>query len=347
MLKKPPSTDEIELSVFGRGYGECLVISCGSNEFVVVDSFVNKETGNPIALDYLDAMSIDATAIKQVVLTHWHQDHITGIANILQTASPDAKLVISPIIQREKFNEYMTIGVLEENESTTEFAKIMKFMVENRSRIIVPTPNRLIYPYSANDVEIFTLSPNDADLFEYINSIDLPDEQRKTIYSFPESNILSIVMLIKFGNDGVLLGSDLETTTDVNSGWKGLVNSYYHSENKPSLIKIPHHGSINAHYDDLWTMVLKDKPLSVLTVFNKGRKLPAEGDIDRIKNLSRRLFIVGDQTKRSKEIERKAKKIMKDVTIVAIPNRIGLTRFRRSANALEWRVEKFGAVSCF
>ena len=112
-IQKSPGINEIELSVFGRGYGECLVISCGSKEFIVVDSFKNSETGNPIALDYLETMGISSNAIKQIVLTHWHQDHITGISEILQKASPDAKLVISPIIKKEKFYEYISIGLKE------------------------------------------------------------------------------------------------------------------------------------------------------------------------------------------------------------------------------------------
>ena len=40
--QKTPDINEIELSVFGRGFGECIVISCGLNEYIVVDSFISK-----------------------------------------------------------------------------------------------------------------------------------------------------------------------------------------------------------------------------------------------------------------------------------------------------------------
>jgi len=283
-LRKPPKTDEIELSVFGRGFGDCLIVSCGHNEFLVVDSFINNETGNPIALDYMEAMGFSSGAIKQVVLTHWHQDHITGISNILQEASHEAKLVISPIIQQEKFLEYIAIGLKEKVESTAEFGKVIDFIKKNSSRVIVPITDKIIFPYKENDIEVYTLSPNDVDLYEYIAAIMLPDERRKTSYSFPESNNLSIVMLVKFGTDGILLGSDLENAANINSGWKKLVSSYRYN-NRPSLVKIPHHGSSDAHNDDLWENILCDKPLSVVTVFNKSVPLPKNSDIDRLRNI--------------------------------------------------------------
>jgi hypothetical protein len=343
-IQKPPKNNEIELSVFGRGFGECLVASCGLNEFVIVDSFINNETGNPIALDYMNAIGLSSVAIKQVVLTHWHQDHITGIAEVLRNASPNAKLVVSPIIQKEKFLKYMTIGINEKVESTAEFGKVIDFMKNNKGRIIVPGPNRLVFPYKESGVEIYALSPNDSDLIEYIDAIMMPDEQRKTSYSFPESNSLSIVMLIKFGSDGILLGGDLENTRNSNSGWKGLVSNYYHTDNKPSLIKIPHHGSSGAHNDDLWNSILNDKPLSVLTVFNKSVKLPKDDDINRIKALSQSLFIVGKRAAKNRVLEKKAKAHLPNVKITSIPTKIGLSRFRRAIDKNEWDVEIFGSA---
>ena len=153
-------------------------------------------------------------------------------------------------------------------------------------------------------------------------------------------------MLIKFGTDGVLLGSDLENLTSINSGWKRLVSDYYHTYNKPSLIKIPHHGSFNAHNDDLWKNILREKPLSVLTVFNKSTKLPKDSDVDRIKNLSQSLFIVGERNMRKiddKDFEKQVKKFP-NVKIASVPTKIGLARFRRSIDECEWNIEMFGSA---
>ena len=139
--RKPLADNELEITVFGKGYGECLLVSCGSNEFIVIDSFVNNYTKRPIALDYLDAIGLDSKQIKQIVMTHWHKDHIDGISDILKVASSEAKLVISPIIKIEKFLKYIAIGINEKVESTTEFNKVLGFMKRNLRRIVIPSPN--------------------------------------------------------------------------------------------------------------------------------------------------------------------------------------------------------------
>ena len=190
------------------------------------------------------------------------------------------------------------------------------------------------------------MSPNDADLIEYINALAMPDDRRKTAYSFPKDNSLSVVMLIKFGTDGVILGSDLENTTSLQSGWKGVVSNYY-SNNKPSLIKIPHHGSSNAHNDDLWDRILVYKPFSVLTVFNNSN-LPRDEDIQRISSLSQSLYVVGHRASKEKSIktfERKVKSHLRSAKVIDVSPKIGISRFRRKINEDNWHIDTFGSVS--
>ena len=47
-----PSRDEIEVSVFSRGYGECIVVHAGDGFSIVVDSLLNPR-GKPAALRLL------------------------------------------------------------------------------------------------------------------------------------------------------------------------------------------------------------------------------------------------------------------------------------------------------
>ncbi len=77
---RPPDSDEYEVSVFGKGYGESIVVSCGHEDYIIIDSFINPITGRPIALDYLGCMGMTYTRIKQVIITHWHDDQIRGIS---------------------------------------------------------------------------------------------------------------------------------------------------------------------------------------------------------------------------------------------------------------------------
>ena len=90
--------------------------------------------------------------------------------------------------------------------------------------------------------------------------------------------------------------------------------------------------------------ILTDKPLSVVTIFNKS-KLPRTTDIDRIKALSQSLFIIGTHTIKNRGIEKKVKKHnLPNAKITSIPTGIGVSRFRRLIGKNEWNIELFGAA---
>lgn len=348
-FQTPPKTDEIEITVFGKGFGECIVLSCGHNEFIVIDSFVNDDTKNAIAIDYMAWIGLPVSSIKRVVLTHWHQDHIAGISQILNQADKDVKLVLSPIIKKEKFNEYMALGFKGNNPSTREFKNVYDFLLKNRGEnlVLAGEHTRAYSNERLDNAEVFTLSPRDADVFNYLQSIIMPPENLKTSYSFPEDNLLSIVMLMKYGDDGFLFGSDMETKSNTNMGWKAIAKNYEHSRTRPSVFKVPHHGSENGHCDDVWNEILKEFPISILTVYNKGHKLPKDEDVERIKNLSSNLYVVGEKSKKAKEIISKARKVLNDVNISVIPTDIGIVRYRKNMKTREYTVEHFGTVSVF
>ena len=46
----PPSPDELEISLFGPGRGECVVVHLGNNDWLVVDSCLDNTSSQPVAL---------------------------------------------------------------------------------------------------------------------------------------------------------------------------------------------------------------------------------------------------------------------------------------------------------
>lgn len=345
----PPSNDEIEISIFGRGYGECIVLCCTNQKYIIIDSFINPDTKKPIAIDYLKSINQPISSIKEIVLTHWHQDHISGISEILAEADKNVKLVISPIIQEEKFNTYMTMGFKGSNPSTKEFQKVYNFLLKNNgNNVIYAVADRRIFSEKKEgSAEIYSLSPSDKDLFRYLNSISLPSYSQDTSYSFPNDNLLSIVLLMKYGNDGFLFGSDMEKTNSTEDGWRKIVNDYSHPKTKSSIFKVPHHGSITGHLDEIWTTMLRDSPISATTVYNKGYKLPTEGDINRIKALSSQFFLIGNKGKKDKAIMAEIRKVMPNVKVETIPQEIGVFRYRKNIEDGSERIESFGCVQKF
>ncbi len=347
-LQIPPKTSEIEISVFGRGYGECIVLHCGNNEFIVVDSFINAYTKNPICLDYLSSMGIPSTSIKRVVVTHWHKDHIEGIDKVLEQSSPDAKIVLSPIIREEKFHEYLQLGISEGNESTSVFAKVYDYIEKTGGQnVVLATQHARIYcNEKMNNAEIHTLSPQDSDLFKFLKNIILPAPNQPTSYSLPDDNLLSLVLLLKKDSEGILMGGDLESTGTKNMDWDAVVENYEHTNTYPSIFKLPHHGSWTGHNDRVWKEILSEFPISIATAFNKGKKLPMPNDIERIKKFSKSLYVVGNKGIPNKELQNKAKKVLgHNANISAINTNIGLFRYRKDLVTGKYNIETFGAVN--
>ena len=79
-----PGPNDFERTLLGPGYGECAIIHYGHGEWIIVDSCVD-EAGHPAALNYLRQIGVDAgRSVRMIVVTHWHDDHIRGIVQVVR-----------------------------------------------------------------------------------------------------------------------------------------------------------------------------------------------------------------------------------------------------------------------
>ncbi|MEA2061871.1 MAG: hypothetical protein U9P10_15510 [Thermodesulfobacteriota bacterium] len=129
------------------------------------------------------------------------------------------------------------------------------------------------------------------------------------------------------------MGSDLEETKDQRTGWKAIVNSPQRPQWQASIFKIPHHGSINGHSDQVWSEMLINDPISLLTSKIGGREsIPKKSDIERIKNFSPYVFCTkvpkGKKIKRKNTVEKMLKGTVKERHI--LDGRIGQIQLRFS-----------------
>ena len=98
-----PAPDEIEFSLFGPGIGECATVHIGDGKWIIVDSCANPQTKEPAVLEYFELLRVEPEqAIKLVVATHWHEDHVAGIAKILRRAT-NANFVCSDALRCDEF----------------------------------------------------------------------------------------------------------------------------------------------------------------------------------------------------------------------------------------------------
>ncbi len=93
----------------GPGHGESIVAHVGGGEWIIIDSC--KEAGNPrpAPLRYLEAIGVDpSSSVKIVAATHWDQDHVTGIGEVIE-ACVAADFTCAKAFVRSEFQDYIEV----------------------------------------------------------------------------------------------------------------------------------------------------------------------------------------------------------------------------------------------
>src|SRR5215208_1586109 len=85
-VTQPPAPEELEITIFGRGVGECILCHLGGRRWMMVDSFRNPDR-RPVADAYLDALHGDHQIVVAAA-THWDDDHTRGLADVVSRHQP-------------------------------------------------------------------------------------------------------------------------------------------------------------------------------------------------------------------------------------------------------------------
>lgn len=84
------------------------------------------------------------------------------------------------------------------------------------------------------------------------------ETKRRAAAISPNDASVAIYSLIN-GEHAILLGADLEETP--HKGWSNVLLVKQSLDVKAKVFKIPHHGSKNAHHQDVWARLLEEKPI--------------------------------------------------------------------------------------
>ena len=299
----PPSVTELEVSVFGPGVGESIAVHIGGGEWIIVDSCLRPD-GRPAALAYLQELGVDvSSAVKLVIATHWHDDHIEGISEAYR-ACTSAEFVCSMALRGEEFLQLvraMSPRSMLKSSGLDEFdgviVELQRRKVSIRRQARGPTfayaDRTLLESKVPPGYRIVALSPSDASvalaLSEIAESLPSPGTtKRRAVARRP--NHTAVVIAVQVGELAVLLGSDLENTGPAGTGWDGVL-SVATKIGRAHVFKVAHHGSKNGHHADVWTTLLVSDPHSVVTPFLSGKALPTTQDLVRLKKLSKELHI--------------------------------------------------------
>lgn len=355
-LGNPPKADEIEVSVLGPGHGESVVVHLGKGEWLVVDSCVDMtDPDKPSApLKYLRSLGVNVEQdVRLIVITHWDDDHFKGIAEVVE-ACPNAEFCSSQVFSDEKFTSFVeaisSAALKTDGGNVANIRKVLQLLVDRGIPLKVATPSRQLYTNPV--IKCWSPSDLDANMFlEYIAKMHPKAGQayRKAIPTTP--NLASVVLTIEWLDNSVLLGADMEYSNNNLCGWGAVVTE----ANKigvglSNLVKIPHHGSISGHDERMWSDLLQDKPISVISPFGKGSifsRPPTPEDIKRIRKKSSKLYLTANHTIRTapSNMPYAVKRSLREgmITLTSKKTPMGIVRCRRLPKA-EWKSELLGVA---
>ena len=345
----PPDHKEIEVTLLGPGYGESIVLHIGGGAWVIVDSCIDDE-GIPRSLRYLATIGVDPSeAVVLVVATHWHDDHIRGLAMIVK-ACTKASFCCAAALRSQEF--LTVIGawgqrpLAKAGSGVRELYRVFSHLHAKGTKPIFALANRRLY--DGKECQIWSLSPSDEFFGRFLTSIArLSSAQGRTNTRVPDpkSNDVAVALWIRVGDAIMLLGSDLEKR-----GWTEVLHSSARPAAKASLFKIPHHGSRSADHPEVWERMLIPYPIATLTPWCLGgRALPNEDDAKRILKHTPHAYITATShsTRQSKRRVRAVSKMVGESNIKLRRHSVfsGAVQLRRAIDSEEsWKVTMFGPV---
>jgi beta-lactamase superfamily II metal-dependent hydrolase len=341
-LMTPPTTKQVEVSIFGPGYGESLVIHIGGGKWVIVDSCIHPELlDTPTPLHYLNQLGVDtANDVILVVATHWHDDHVRGLAKIIETCK-SAKFVCSAALLSENFFTIMELYAgsgFSGSSGISEINRVFEILEQSNRSACKAATGRVVYRQRGGkdrfDCEIHALSPSDKAVEHSLKVIaqQISELGLKRKITPLKENEIAVVLWLKIGRDSLILGSDLEEGRF--SSWTSIVDDYEGIIEYADLFKVPHHGSITGHNDRIWENMLHPNPCTVTSPFVLGKnRLPTKTDVDRIISFATESYITAKPTLKGncrerplKDVNRTIKGYMRDLR--EVPFAMGQVRIR-------------------
>lgn len=361
-----PSIDELEITTLGIGgfFGESIVIHFGDDEWGVIDSCKSKD-GVIMPLFYLEQLGVDYKKVKVVVCTHWHDDHIRGLAEVLKKC--DNACFYFPIVgQNNNLLKYLIVGDAAQGRGVwTEFINSLKEAGEKRCEW--SNAGKLLIE-SGNASQLFALSPSDK-MLELMEKIMVGFDKKNADKSKIDSSILpanlcSTALLLRSSICNVLLGGDLESNRDSQEvfdscfgkcsvkwekGWCHVIEKSTPFKGKKfSYVKLPHHSSKTGYCPRIWDEHAEEEVTAVSTVFvnNAGIVLPQKEMLEKYHSLTKELFMTSPGPKRPSgsnraKLDKKSSSAIK--TVLAYPEEKGIVCSRKKQGEA-WKTTCLGTA---
>jgi beta-lactamase superfamily II metal-dependent hydrolase len=359
MLADPPGSDVIEVSLFGPGVGESVLVHLGRNNWIVIDCCIDRSDGKIPVLRYLEEIGVDyASCISMIVATHAHDDHTAGISTLVEMC-PSAIFVCSSALTTEEFFKTLTLDRelerLVRQSAYSEYRKVFE-IVRQRSKsgqvaVLRAVESRKllsIAPDADNPAaSVVSLSPSDQAVTRSIDALarhvatQLGTRRRPSSF---DPNEASVALWVEAGNKTILLGADM-LNGPAKCGWEGVLAAFKPATDKrASLFKVAHHGSPGADHDGVWDHLIEDNAVALLTPYWRGgTRIPGILDRGRILSRTDRAFITASATPKRPGPIKVAAAQLSQVAQGVRPAfiRCGQIRARSHLAEATWKIETF------
>lgn len=293
----PPRNNELELSLFGPGVGESAVVHLGNGRWMIVDSCRSGKEGCPAALEYLERIGVNIEHdVRLIVATHWHDDHIRGLATLVKRAT-NAEFICSAALLCEEFltlvNADKIVKLIGNSSGVSEFAHILDIISKRSKKRYVTGPDhwasegKRVHNDPDTGVEVWALSPSSQTITDakaaFASTMPQVGEDIGRFCS-QNPNDFSIALMVLAPGINLLLGGDLEKGRDEKRGWQAVLRSTVIPQQASHFYKVAHHGSKGADLDGIWKDLLVEQPYTLIAPYARGGSpLPSNDDIKRIK----------------------------------------------------------------
>ena len=350
ITKDQPAADEIEISIFGPGLGEAIAVHLSGGRWILVDSCLDHFIGRSAPLIYFDAIGVRPNAAVDLVLaTHWHDDHVSGIDQLVREC-PAAHFFCSGALRCTEFVELLELPVAVQGLHFTRGTAYIKKVYEeigDRFNFAYASSRILQRSVTANgatvSIEGWALSPSQAEQILATRNLGaLVESLIGTAGIVPDRNPnhASVALALLIGKDQILLGADLEETGDPLHGWSAVIASS--TRPRPfagTAFKVSHHGSKTGDHPGVWSQLLVPKPPACLSPYSKGgRVLPTASDVQRIYTATDAAYITRERPFRRPTSRRSSAAALKSLRRMVSP---GHVRMRKKLDASSWDVRLF------
>lgn len=356
----PPSTNELEISIFGSGVGESLAIHIGGGYWILVDSCYFPRTVLPASLKYLYDLKVDVeNSVLLVVASHWHRDHIRGMDVILEQCK-HAQFAVTGAIN----GEFADLVKLYEKSSlpqsaTSDISKVFAVLEKHKQDRVKPkyaisdrpllrkTINRQIDP---TEIIVHSLSPSDDAIGKAFAKLHKKLSSGNPAHELRPDNHVSVALWLEVANNYILLGGDLECTNDPGTGWSAILERSLVASSKAQVFKVPHHGSKNAHHPDVWEFLLENHPIALLTPYISGSSpIPTSADCKRVIGYTPHAYATAPTSQPSIKLRDKTvARTFREATRSSndLYRRWGQVQIRKfiDEESYDWRVNLFGTA---